>query len=128
MRHWKIILVLFAIVLLSGVGGGFVGYRVAKEEARRRSNPEAWNITAMRVLERRLKLTSPQLEKVQAIIDAGVVHFKGTRDDTVAKTNRVLDRMIADIEKELTPEQSAEFTKLVAERKPSTLEVLNVEP
>ena len=128
MKHWKIILALVAIVLLSGYGGGIVGYRVAKEKARRRSNPEAWNVIAMRVLESRLRLTPAQMEKVHAVMDANVIDLTAVREETVGKTNVILDRMIAQIEKELTPEQAAELLKLRTERKPVPLEMLYVEP
>ena len=128
MKHWKIVLVLLAIVLLSGYGGGIVGYRLAKERARRRSNPEAWNVIAMRVLESRLKLTPPQIEKVHAVMDANVVDLTAVREETIGKTNVILDRMIAQIDQELTPEQAVELLKLRAERKPVPLEMLNVEP
>ena len=128
MKHWKIISALLAIVLLSGYGGGIVGFRLAKEQARRRSNPEAWNVIAMRVLESRLKLTPAQMEKVHAVMDANVVDLTAVREETVGKTNVILDRMIAQIEKELTPEQAAELLKLRNERKPVPLEMLYVEP
>ena len=128
MRHWKIILALLAIGLLSGYGGGIVGYRIAKEKARRRSNPEAWNVTAMRVLEDRLKLTPPQIGKVQAVMDANVVDLVATREETIVKTNAILERMVAQVEKELTPVQAAELLKLRSERKAVPLEMLYVEP
>ena len=128
MKHWKIISALLAIVLLSGYGGGIVGFRLAKEQARRRSNPEAWNVIAMRVLESRLKLTPAQMEKVHAVMDANVVDLTAVREETVGKTNVILDRMIAQIEKELTPEQAVELLKLRNERKPVPLEMLYVEP
>ncbi len=128
MKYWKIIMALVMIALLSGYGGGIVGYRIAKEKARRRSNPEAWNVTAMRVLEGRLKLTPAQLGKVQAVMDANVVDLVATRDETMVKTNAILERMVAQIEKELTPEQAAELLKLRSERKAAPLEMLYVEP
>ena len=128
MKHWKIILALVAIALLSAYGGGIVGHRLAKEQARRKSDPEAWNVIAMRLLESRLKLTPPQMEKVHAVMDAGIVDLIAVREETIGKTNVILDRMIAQIDNELTPEQAAAFLKLRAERKPVPLEMLNVEP
>lgn len=128
MKYWKIILALIAIAVLSGYGGGIVGYRIAKEKARRRSNPEAWNVTAMRALEERLKLSPPQIEKVQGVMDANVVDLIATREETMVKTNVILERMVAQIEKELTPEQAAELLKLRSERRPVPLEMLYVEP
>ena len=127
MKHWKIVIALLAIVLLSGYGGGIVGYRFAKEQARRRSNPEAWNVIAMRLLESRLKLTPSQVEKVHAVMDANVVDLTAVREETIGKTNVILNRMIAQIDQELTPEQAAELLKLRTERKPVPLEMLNVE-
>ena len=128
MKHWKIVLALLAIVLLSGYGGGIVGYRIAREQARRRSNPEAWNVIAMRLLESRLKLTPSQVEKVHAVMDANVVDLTAVREETIGKTNVILNRMIAQIDQELTPAQAAELLKLRSERKPVPLEMLNVEP
>ena len=128
MKYWKIILALLAIVLLSAYGGGIVGHRIAKEHARRKSNPEAWNVIAMRLLESRLKLTPPQIEKVHAIMDAGVVDLTTVREETIAKTNPILDRMIAQIDEELTPEQAVELLRLRAEKKPAPLDMLYVEP
>lgn len=128
MKYWKIILALIAIAGLSGYGGGIVGYRIAKEKARRRSNPEAWNVTAMRVLEERLKLSPEQVGKVQGVMAANVVDLIATREETMAKTNVILERMVAQIEKELTPEQAAELLQLRSERKPVPLEMLYVEP
>lgn len=128
MKYWKIILALLAIALLSAYGGGIVGYRIATENARRKSNPEAWNVIAMRLLESRLKLTPPQIEKVQAIMDAGVVDLTAVREETIAKTNPILDRMIAQIDAELTPEQAVELLRLRVEKKPAPLDMLYVEP
>jgi Spy/CpxP family protein refolding chaperone len=125
---WKIAALLAAIVLLSGFTGYYFGFQVAKAKARARSNPDSWNVSAMKTLERKLKLTPAQHEKVQAILDSGVDELRGIRIDTIAKSNRVLERLIAEVGNELTPEQREEFAKLKAERIQANLDMLKVEP
>ncbi len=126
--RWKIGVTLAAIVLLSGLVGGTVGFELAKAVARKRGNPTAWGVSAMRTLDWRLKLTPPQKEKVQALIDGGVVELKQTRIETMEKTNRSLDRLTAELAQELTPAQRAEFEKLMKERGQPTIDILKVEP
>ena len=125
---WKIAALLAAIVCLSAFAGYYFGFQVAKAKARARSNPDAWNVSAMRAIDRDLKLTPPQRQKIQAIIDDGVVELKSIRLDTVKKTDAVLDRVIAEVERELTPEQQVEFAKLKKKRSPTTIDLLKVEP
>jgi hypothetical protein len=126
--RWKITAILVAIVLASGLAGGFVGFQWAKIKARKRSNPETWNVQAMRALERRLVLTPEQHGRVQAILDGGVEELKGLRIETIAQSNRVLDRMVAEVEQELTLEQRVEFAKFKPKNVQANLDMLKVEP
>jgi hypothetical protein len=126
--RWKITFILIAIVLMSSLAGGFTGFQWAKAIARKRSNPEAWYVQAMRSLERGLHLNPEQRTRVQTIMDGGVEEFKGIRIETIAKSNRVLDRMIAEVDQELTAEQRAEFAKFKAKRVQANLDMLKVEP
>ena len=125
---WKIAALLAAIVFVSGFAGYYFGFHVAKAKARARSNPDTWNVSAMKTLDRKLKLTPAQHDKVQAILDGGVDELRGLRIDTIAKSNRVLERLVAEVGQELTPEQRAEFAKLKAERMQANLDMLKVEP
>ena len=90
--RWKIIVILAAIVLVSGVTGGFVGFQSAKAIFRKRSNPEAWNVQAMNKLESGLHPTPEQRVRMQAILDGGVEEFKGIRIETIA--NRYLELLL----------------------------------
>lgn len=125
---WKIAALLAAIVALSAFAGYYGGYHVAKAKARARSNPDAWNVSAMKAIERQLELTAPQRQEIQAIIDGGVVELKSIRLDTVEKTEAVINRLIGEIGTRLTPEQQAEFAKLKTKRAPATIDMLKVEP
>ncbi|HYR59331.1 MAG TPA: hypothetical protein VEO95_11895 [Chthoniobacteraceae bacterium] len=124
----KIAALLIAIVCVSGFAGYYVGVASGKAKARERANPDAWNVSAMRTLDRKLKLTPAQHEKLQAILDGGVDELRGIRIDTIAKSNRVLERLIAEVPEVLTPEQREEFAKLKAERMRANLDMLKVEP
>lgn len=126
--RWKIAMLLNALVLAGIFIGYFAGFHVARAKFRARSNPDAWNVSAMHTIERRLKPDDTQRAKMQAIIDAAVVELKGIRVGTIEHTNEVIERMIAQLERELTPEQREEFAKLKRERAPTTLDALKVEP
>ena len=125
---WKITLVLLSLVLVSFLAGAFLGAKLTERTLKRRHAPEMWNQTVMRALQQRLKLTPEQAQKVQAIIDGGVEEMKGIRLETIGKTDAVFERMIAQVERELTPEQNAELQKLKQQRTATTIDMLKVEP
>jgi predicted Holliday junction resolvase-like endonuclease len=124
----KIILLLIVLMIISGLAGTCIGIRIGKEKARKRSIPEAWNVEAMKALQRRLNLTPEQAAKVQAALDSGVEELRVVRADTLARTDKVISRVVADIEPLLTVEQQALLHKLVEERAQASLEMLNVVP
>ena len=125
---WKIITSLVALVLVSMLVGAFLGAKYAERVIKKRHTPEAWNQTAMRALQHRLKLTPEQNGKMQRILDGGVEEMKDIRLNTIAKTDLVVERLLAELEKEITPEQRAEFEKLRQQRGSTTLDMLKVEP
>jgi ABC-type polar amino acid transport system ATPase subunit len=124
----QIIGLLILVIVLSGVGGFFGGVRYGKMKARQRSRPEAWNVEAMRMLDRKLKLTQEQHEKVQRILDGGVEELVVIRTDALGKTNVVIDRMVGQIDPLLTDEQKAELQRLKEERAQISLDMLHVKP
>jgi len=125
---WKIVASLIALVLVSMLVGGFLGAKYAEGVIRKRHTPEAWNRTAMRALQHRLKLTPEQNAKMQHILEGGVEEMKGIRLETIAKTDVVVERLLTELEKEITPEQRVEFEKLRKQRGSTTLDMLKVEP
>ena len=123
----KIALTLTAIILASGLAGGFVGFHYSKIAFRKRSNPEDWNVRAMRAFDSGLHLTQEQHARIQTIIDGAVEEFKSIRVDTIDKSNRVLERRIAEISAELTPEQRTKFEERITSVR-ANLDMLKVEP
>jgi hypothetical protein len=82
----------------------------------------------MRTLHRKLNLTAEQDTKVQAVLDRGVEELRGVRADTLARTDKIINRLAGEIEPMLTEEQRPVFQNLVQERAQASLEMLNVVP
>ena len=125
---WKIIACLLAIVLVSTAFGGYLGAKYMERAVRKRNTPEAWNQKATRVLHQRLRLTPEQDRKMQLILDRGIEEMKAIRLDTVARTDAVVESMLTEFEKEITPEQRVEYDKIREYRDSTSLDMLKVEP
>jgi hypothetical protein len=124
----KIILLLVVLMLISSLAGTCIGIRVGKAQARKRSVPAVWNVEAMKTLHRKLDLTPEQVPKVQAVLDIGVEELRAVRADTLARTDKIINRLAGEIEPVLTEVQRPIFRKLVEERAQASLEMLNVVP
>lgn len=126
--RWKIILTLVAVVLISGLAGGVIGTRLTYARIHRHNTPQTWNESVMRALQHRLRLTPEQTQKVQARMDARVDELTALREETVAKANGIIEQLVADVDREITPEQKVEFEKLKKQREQTTLDTLKVQP
>ena len=125
---WKIVLVLLAIVLVSAGAGGIVGAKLMQHALKSRHTPETWNQSVMRVMQRNLKLTPAQAPKVRRIIDGGVEEMKKIRLETIVKTDAVIDRLVSEVDRELTPEQQAKLQKLKEQHGSTTIDIRMVAP
>lgn len=125
--RWKIAALLVALILAAMVAGAFIGAHLERKKHRRRSQPAAWNVEAMKAIERQVELTPEQRARVQQIIDAGVVDLQRVRKETIASADAVVERMIGQIRPELTPGQQPMFDELVSKRYEASLDLLNVE-
>ena len=125
---WKTVICLVALAAVSAAVGGLVGRRLARREFERRSDPVNWNEAALRDLERKLKPTLPQLEKIRGHMDAAVADLIRVRTETIKQSTAIVLRLVEQVEKELTPEQRRAFAAL--KPKPaelSNLKLLNVD-
>jgi hypothetical protein len=126
---WKIIVCLLALILVSGTAGAILGRRWARAEMARRDNPETWNEAALRTFERTVKPTPEQHPKIEATLAAAIEELKAIRTETIVRSSNVIWRLVADVERELTPEQRAAFEAMKPRQQDlSTLDVLQVEP
>jgi hypothetical protein len=124
----KIVLLLVVLMVISGLAGTCIGICIGKNQARKRSVPEAWNVEVMKTLQRKLNLAPDQAAKVQTVLDSGVDDLRAIRADTLARTDKTIVRVAGEIEPLLTPEQLPVFQKLVQERAQASLEMLKVFP
>jgi hypothetical protein len=122
----KIILTLSATVVVSLLIGGDIGAHWAAAKIRRQGNPTAWNQSIMKIMQRHLKLTPDQERKVQGHLDDRVTELIGLREETVHRTDAVIEHLIAEVNEELTPQQRVEFAKLAAKRNQTNLDMLKV--
>jgi predicted Holliday junction resolvase-like endonuclease len=128
LRHWKIVVVLLGIVLLSGYVGARFGYQKAKRDFREKRNPEQWNERAMKSLDKDLKLTPEQHQKIQKLIDESVDELKVVREETVAKSKEIVQKLVTDVDNELTAEQKEKFSNMKPKDSELTIDILKVEP
>ncbi len=119
-----IILCLAGMVLGSVYVGARIGFEMARKKYQQRSDPESWNIQAMRVLDRELKLTDGQYEEVRVLMNEAVGHLTETRAETLKQSDRVVSNLIAAIDAGLTPRQQIRFREMIKDRKRVTAGII----
>ncbi len=124
----RILATLLALVVVSALGGGFLGARLGREQMRQRFDPQTWNEYAMRTLDQRLRLSPEQRTRIQSAIDHAVLEMKRVHRETVERTVAIVDRMLDDIGRELTPEQRQRAEALAPRRDELTIDLLKVQP
>lgn len=127
-RHWKIAFCLLALAIASGLAGGLIGHRLARRHLEIRNNPENWNEHVAREFDRIVKPTPEQGAKIQARLDQAVRELQTVRLDTIARSTNIIWRLVADVERELTPQQRQAFEVMKPRQAELTLEVLKVKP
>jgi len=127
-RHWKIVSCLLAIALTGGLAGLLMGHRLALNEMARRNNLEHWNEHVAREFDRIVKPTTDQDTRIQAHLDQAVRELEDIRLQTIARSTNVIWRLVADVERELTPEQRRAFEAIKPKPGDLTLDVLKVKP
>lgn len=126
-RHGVILASLLGIGALCGVSGALIGYRVAREEMRERSNPETWHERASRRFEEAVRPTPEQTERLEQHLDGALRDLKEIRSNAVNRSAVVMDRLVERVEAELTSEQKAAFERIKPRRDELMHDVMKVE-
>jgi len=126
LRSWKTMLCLLGIILATALSGGLIGHRIARRQFDARNNPENWNEHVSREFDRRVKPSPEQDALIQAHLDRAVRELQDIRKETIARSAGVIDRLIAEVDKELTPEQRQVFEAMKPKPADLTLDLLNV--
>lgn len=126
LRHWKILLALLGIIVLSGVAGGLLGHTLARRHFEARNDPANWNEHVSREFDRIVKPSPDQAMRIQAQLDKAVAELQSIRLETIARSTNVIWRLVAGVERELTPEQRKAFEAMKPRPADLTLDVLKV--
>ncbi len=124
----KVLFCIFGILAATALSGGLIGHRLARRDLEARNNPETWNEHVTREFDRIVRPTPAQGAKLQGYFDAAVRELQAIRLDTIARSTNVIWRLIADVERELTPEQRQAFEAMKPKPSEVTLDVLHLSP
>jgi hypothetical protein len=126
LRHWKFASALAAVIAASLVAGALAGHRMARRRLETRNDPVSWNQHVMEEFDRTVSPTPEQAARLQKHLDVAVGELKEIRADTIRRSTNVIGRLVADVERELTPEQARAFERMKPKPGELTLDVLKV--
>jgi hypothetical protein len=126
--HWKIVLSLLSLVVVCSLAGGLVGHRIARQALDARNDPGNWNEHVSREFDRIVQPTPEQATRIQTSLDRAVRELQGIRLETIARTTNVIGHLVAEVEKELTPEQLKAFERMKPKPADLNLDLLKVKP
>jgi len=109
---WKLVLLLVGIFVAGSITGAFVTLRFGRDWVARRPGPEQWAPNHMKRLMERLDLKPEQVEQIRPIVHRNMEELNRVRNDTMAETKGVFERMEREIAERLTPEQRIKFDQL----------------
>lgn len=126
-RHGTIVASLVGIALVCGVAGGAVGYRMGRQAMKQRADPETWHEQATRRFDELVRPTAEQTKRLDVHLTAALSELRGIRQDAIARSTLVIEKLVTAVEAELTPEQKASFQQLKPRREDMNLDVLQLE-
>jgi hypothetical protein len=107
----KIVFLLSLLVLVSATAGFFVGIVLSSVINKKKDDPKFWKQSAMKQLAK-LKPTEAQQKIFEARADASVQELIDIRKQGIRDVWDVIERTLADVDKELTPEQRETLIKI----------------
>lgn len=122
-RRTKAFVLISLLVIVSMGIGFFLGIGLASAVQKKKDDPAFWNEAALKHLEK-LHPTDSQRDKFKVRVAAAVEDLTEIRNDTLLKVQDVFARLVADVDKELTPEQHEVFARMKPRPKDLTLELL----
>lgn len=112
LRHWKLITVLLLVFVAGTVTGAVVMHWTVRRAFERGLRFETWKKHAVDDIDRKLKLTTEQRQKVEAVFEDGGSELGGVLSKTLQDCGHIVVRMQRRIDEELTPEQRALHTEM----------------
>jgi hypothetical protein len=117
LTRWTIALYMGLVFLCGGVVGAFAHrlYTVSTVSANTR-NPEEFRKRYLADLQARLKLSDNQVAKVNSVMDDTRTRFRAARVTIEPEMRKIREDQQREISELLSPEQQAEWQKIVEER------------
>lgn len=115
-KHGTILVSLAGIGLLCGLAGGSVGFRLGRQNMQERADPETWHQRASRRFEETVKPTPEQATRLDAHLQEALAELKRIRGEALTRSTEVIDRLVRQVEAELTPDQKAAFDRIKPHR------------
>lgn len=114
--------VLLMMLLVGGgmIAGFFIGIILSSVIAKKKEKPDFWKAAVHKQLEK-LHPTDDQRKKFDARTNSAVQELVVIRKTAISQVWDVVERAVADIDKELTPEQRVKFNKDLKPKKPAEL-------
>ena len=110
---------LLSLLVIVSIGVGFfVGIVLSSVVQKRKDDPAFWKQAAIKQLNK-LHPTDEQKKKFDVRIDGAVQELTALQKEGITRVWDVINRAVADIDKELTPEQRVIFEKIKPQEKPS---------
>lgn len=116
----KILFLLSLLVLVSAAAGFFVGIILSSVINKKKEDPKFWKESAMKQLAK-LQPTETQRKNFDTRIDVSVQELVELRRQGIRNVWDVIERTLADVEKDLTSEQK-EKLKEIRPKKPKEAE------
>jgi hypothetical protein len=119
LTRWTIALYMGLVFLCGGVVGAFAHrlYTVSTVSANATTrNPEEFRKRYLADLQARLKLSDDQVVKVNSVMDETRTRFRATRATIEPEMRKIREDQQRGISELLSPEQQAEWQKIVEER------------
>lgn len=111
-RHWKMVGGLMAI-FAAGMGTGAIGTVMLLHRVFTRAEPQdRWVTARLADLEKSLKLTPEQKQRLRPIVDRAGMRFRDIGSDAYAEITRIAGETRDELARELTPEQKAKFEEM----------------
>lgn len=109
MNKTRCTLAFLAIFLIGAVAGAAGGLAFARNYVLRSPNPETIAAHIRAKLQKGLRLTPQQVEKINPLLLRRGVNLQTLHQDVLERVVKILDESNAEIAAELTPEQRVKF-------------------
>ncbi len=124
----KLLLLLGLLMLVSALAGFLLGHRIARKQYEVRNDPSNWNEHVASEFDRIVHPTAEQGVRIKASLNDAVRQLQAIRLETINRSTNVIWHLIAEVEKELTPEQQKAFEQMKPRPADLNLDVLQVKP